>query len=115
MVMIFFNGWNWYLCLEGYTAIEFWGQRKTVVVWFVILRVNGSTTMDSQGSEIIYWKHSDLPGKCWLFNFSLTLFLPSIRELPFNGLEWTFENMRLGFNIDDNEDLSEDEEDIAIG
>ena len=29
-VMIFFNGWNWYLALSGNTAIDFWmGQENT--------------------------------------------------------------------------------------
>ena len=34
LVLIGFNGWNWFLAMTGLSTIEFWGYRARVNIFF---------------------------------------------------------------------------------
>ena len=74
VMMIFFNLWNWLLCLKGFTALEFWdsnlGLNKFRLKKF---------SFDTWKDNFFY-----IFGTRDLFN---ALFIPSIVRIPFSGLE----------------------------
>ena len=36
VVLLGFNGWNWFLALTGLSTIEFWGKTSKVLILFII-------------------------------------------------------------------------------
>ena len=76
IIMIIFSIWNWHLALKGQSVIEFMSDRD---------QSNEITTYELQS-----WREN-------LFvTFGTTnyieMILPVSKELPLNGLEWTFMN-----------------------
>jgi hypothetical protein len=86
-VMIGFNGWNWYLCLLGDSTVEFWKYKAQQKM------MNG----DSKGGIQHQRFQSMLDNMFKTFGTRniFEVFLPSIRDLPFFGHEWTLEVIEL--------------------
>ena len=38
VVLLGFNGWNWFLAMTGFSTIEFWGQATRVLLLFNITK-----------------------------------------------------------------------------
>jgi hypothetical protein len=86
-VMIGFNGWNWYLCLLGDSTIEFWKTKAKKMD----VDMYSSTNPDYQKFESM----RDNMFKAFGTRSIFKMFLPSMRDLPFFGHEWTLEVMEL--------------------
>lgn len=60
IVLIGFNGWNWFLALTGYSTIEYWGSSTRVIkilnLTILIRLVIKSTILTLNQSEIIFIK-----------------------------------------------------------
>ncbi|CAD8120556.1 unnamed protein product [Paramecium sonneborni] len=69
LTMASFGGWNWFLILKGYTAIEF---------------MNRNTKTTYEKAEII----ENLKQVFGNFKYFYQIFLPSFRQLPSNGVIW---------------------------
>jgi hypothetical protein len=76
ILLLFFSSWNWFLVLNGNTTIEFWteraGMNSNIITNFSLGEI----------SENIYM----IFGTKSIFQ---VIFLPSIKMLPFSGLEWS--------------------------
>ena len=75
LVQFFFAGWNWFLALKGMTALEFWADRTDY-------EINGGIKNFSFGN----WRKN----LYYIFgteNLFQILMIPSIKKLPFTGLE----------------------------
>ena len=80
-VLICFNLWNWFLAFRGVTTIEFWmGEDNKYLKGFETTRDNFYQIFGTQK----------------LFR----IFSPSLRNGPFNGLEWSFLIRDHGFDCD---------------
>ncbi len=77
-LLVFFNAWNWFLIFKGYTTIEFWSNQAFVNKG----KLNLNEFYMSNWKENIFLVF----GTKSLFQ---AVFLPSIRKLPYSGLEWT--------------------------
>jgi len=78
LVMFAFTLWNWYLAFIGYSTIEFWSN----CVW-------------EQDDNKVKWEFgfktvSDNLFKIFGTYKFLRVFSPSMRNVPFTGLEWAF-------------------------
>jgi len=78
-LLIFFNSWNWFLILKGYTTIEFW--------------TNQALSSNKSKLNLNEYYMSNWQDNLFLVfgtkSIFKAVFLPSIRKLPFSGLEWT--------------------------
>ena len=77
VVECFFSGWNWFLALNGMTALEFWADRTDY-------EINGGIKNFSFGN----WRKN----LYYIFgteNIFKILMIPSIKKLPFTGLEFS--------------------------
>ena len=77
LVECFFSGWNWFLAINGNTTLEFWANKTDY-------ELNGGIQNFSFG----HWKKNLF----YIFgteNIFKILFLPSIKKLPFSGLEFS--------------------------
>lgn len=86
IILFLFNIWNWFLLLKGLTTIEFWTSHT-------ILSKNNYTVINDFSLG-------------WKTNFFLVfgtknvfqaLFIPTIKKLPYSGLEWSklvYENIK---------------------
>lgn len=77
IIMLIFSIWNWYLAMLGQSVIEFMSNRD---------QSNEITTY-----ELPSWKEN-LFVVFGTINY-IEMILPVHRELPLNGLEWTFMNI----------------------
>ena len=77
VIEIFFAGWNWFLAFNGNTTLEFWADRTDFVL-------DGGVRDYSFGN----WRKNlfYVFGTESLFKI---LFVPSIKKLPFSGLEFS--------------------------
>ena len=75
VIEIFFAGWNWFLAFNGNTTLEFWADRTEYML-------EGGIKDYSFGN----WRKNifNVFGTTNLFKI---LFIPSIKKLPFSGLE----------------------------
>ena len=75
VIEIFFAGWNWFLAINGNTTLEFWADRTDYML-------DGGIKDYSFGNwrKNLYY----IFGEKNLFKI---LFIPSIKKLPFSGLE----------------------------
>ena len=75
-VEIFFNSWNWYLAINGNTVLEFWAER---------------TDYRGNSNEIISFTFGSWRKNLFYIfgtsNLMKIIFIPSIKKLPFSGLE----------------------------
>jgi hypothetical protein len=79
ILLLFFNSWNWFLVFNGNTTIEYWSFRagispanKKVISNFSLFTVKENIFMVFGTKNL----------------FSAVL-IPSIKKLPFSGLEWS--------------------------
>ena len=84
VVMIGFNGWNWYLAMTGYSTIEFFGA---------IQRSESGEKYDYAFKNI-----RDNLYKTFGTQNLIAIFSPSLRNVPFSGVEWSYQMKDLGFN-----------------
>lgn len=71
VVLVGFNGWNWFLAFNGKTTIEFW-------------------TENTESAELSFTNASDNLYRVFgTFKF-LRILSPSLRNVPFTGLEWSY-------------------------
>ena len=75
LIEIFFVGWNWFLAINGNTTLEFWADRTDFYL-------DGGINNYSFGN----WR-SNLFYVFGTTNLFKMLFIPSIKKLPFSGLE----------------------------
>lgn len=80
-VLAGFNGWNWYLAISGYTIIEFW-----------------STDSKKEQAPTAFKSVSDNLYRVFGTHKLMRIFSPSLRNVPFTGLEWSFYWTDLGFD-----------------
>ena len=85
--MLAFNGWNWYLCLLGDSTIEFW-QLKAKQLDVDLYDPSNPEYQRFQNMRYNMFKTFGTR------NFFM-MFMPSMRDLPFFGHEWTFEVLEL--------------------
>jgi hypothetical protein len=75
VVLIFFNTWNWFLVLNGNSAIEFWSSKAGI------------------GDSITDFSMTSLSANLFLIfgtnDWLRILLFPSVKKLPYSGLEWT--------------------------
>lgn len=100
LILIFFNSWNWFLALQNATTIEFFGQKSGM---------NVSNGIDKFDFGDIKQNLFYVFGTKNVFEI---LFVPSIKKLPFSGLEWS-RHFDRNFHIDGIVDVN-DTDDIAI-
>ena len=77
VIEIFFAGWNWFLAFNGNTTLEFWADRTDFIL-------DGGVRDYSFGN----WRKNLF----YIFgteNLFKILFVPSIKKLPFSGLEFS--------------------------
>lgn len=78
-VLIGFNGWNWYLTLNGLTNVEWWASKP----------------------ERYQFSFKSASDNLFLFfgtNKYFRVLSPSLRNVPFTGLEWSFLMRDLGYS-----------------
>ena len=75
-VMFGFNVWNWYLAMVGYTTIEFWNP--------------GPDNESLDEVDFAFQTVSDNLFRVFGTHKLLRILSPSLRNVPFTGLEWTF-------------------------
>ena len=74
-IELFFTGWNWFLALNGNTTLEFWADKTD-------FELDGGIKDYSLGN----WRNNLF----YIFgtrNLFKMLFIPSVKKLPFSGLE----------------------------
>jgi hypothetical protein len=86
-VMIGFNGWNWYLWLLGDSTIEFWKTKAK--------KINEDMYSSNNPEYQRFESMRDNMFKTFGTRSVFKMFLPSMRDLPFFGHEWTLECMEL--------------------
>ena len=79
-----FNAWNWGLCLTGYTTVEFF-------------RRQGLTDTDSMFDYSFDNMRDNLFVVFGTYK-PFRILSPSLRALPFSGLEWSFVLKDLGYD-----------------
>lgn len=82
IVLFFFNAWNWYLALFGKSQIEFWGAQS------------------GRGAPVDFNFKDPFDNIFKTFGtYSIIKMLsPSLRSLPFTGVEWSYKMKDLGYN-----------------
>lgn len=83
VVMLGFNGWNWYLAMTGFSTIEFFGH---------------ATNRDGTRYAYNFGSVADNLYKTFGTKSFIAIFSPSMRNLPFNGIEWSYQSRDMGFN-----------------
>jgi hypothetical protein len=74
-VILLFNLWNWFLAFNGYTSIDFWNSK-----WF----------KTNPNYDFSFYTVSDNLFLIFGTNKNVRVFSPSLRNVPFTGLEWAF-------------------------
>ena len=82
--MVAFNSWNWYLAFTGYTTVEFWG--------------GGETDGGHRKFDYAFQTVSDNLYRIFGTHKVFRILSPSLRNVPFTGIEWSFLIADLGFN-----------------
>ncbi len=77
-VMTMFVGWNWFLAINGYTTIEFWTSLTRV------------STTKKKFYTFSFKSISDNLYMVFGTNKIIRVLSPSLRNVPFTGLEWAF-------------------------
>ena len=79
LVLVCFNGWNWFLAVNGKTSIEWW-------------------TSEKGEAELSFDQKSDNLFRVFGTHKFLRILSPSLRNVPFTGLEWSFNFKDSGFD-----------------
>jgi hypothetical protein len=86
VIMFAFMVWNWYLAFVGCSTIEFWGSMMQEAEPNKVKFEFGFKTV----SDNLY--------KTFGTSKIFRMFSPSMRNVPFTGLEWTFQLHDEGFD-----------------
>jgi len=81
LIMIPFNGWNWFLAITGQTTIEFWMRREQ----------NDPNQISDIDNRIVDFRQDpQIKNLEYVFGTRnyLKIFLPSIRKLSHQGINW---------------------------
>jgi hypothetical protein len=84
LVMIGFNVWNWYLAMTGFTTIEFFGSV--------------SRQGDGEKYDFNFKSIRDNLYRVFGTRSLIGIFSPSMRSIPFSGVEWSYQMRDLGYN-----------------
>jgi hypothetical protein len=78
VLLLFFCSWNWFLVLNGNTTIEFWSEKAG---------------FKSDGSILTNFSFYSVKENIFMIfgtkNLIEAVFIPSIKKLPYSGLEWS--------------------------
>ena len=85
VVMLGFNVWNWYLALRGYSTIEYWTSCMQ------------EPCKDKQYHSFCFESTKDNLYVLFGTYKLLRILSPSLRNVPFTGLEWAYLMKELGF------------------
>ena len=75
VIEIFFAGWNWFLAFNGNTTLEFWADKTD----FALDAGVRNFSFGNWRKNLFYIFGTE--------NLLKILFVPSIKKLPFSGLE----------------------------
>lgn len=78
-VLLGFNAWNWFLAFNGKTTIEWW-------------------TAEQSHAELSFSKTSDNLYRVFGTFKLFRILSPSLRNVPFTGLEWSYYYKDEGFD-----------------
>jgi hypothetical protein len=96
IILLGFNIWNWFLCLTGFTTIEFFRRQG---------RFDDEDMFDFSFETV-----RDNLFVIFGTTKPLRILSPSLRALPFNGTEWSFMLKDLGYSEEGIKDAKFDEE-----
>jgi len=82
VVMAGFTGWNWLLACNGKTTIEFWSIKEN----------------ERAHAELSFSNAKDNIYRVFGTHKLLRVLSPSLRNVPFTGLEWSFWFKDSGFD-----------------
>ena len=85
LCMVIFNVWNWFLAFQGNTTIEFWTN------------FNG---IDPNRAKLRFETISDNLFRVFGTHKFFRILSPSLRNVPFTGLEWSFWFRDSGYDCD---------------
>lgn len=88
LAMIGFCAWNWGLAFYGKTSIEFWGDFGS----------NMAGTEDKKKAKLHFDTINDNLFRIFGTHNLLRILSPSLRNVPFTGLEWSFMLQDDGFD-----------------
>jgi DHHC palmitoyltransferase len=71
VVLIFFNAWNWFLAFNGKTTIEYWTDEKG-------------------DAQLSFSQYTDNLYRVFGTFKLLRILSPSLRNVPFTGIEWSY-------------------------
>jgi palmitoyltransferase len=86
IVMVLFNAWNWFLALAGYSTIEWWSECLQ------------DKAPDKHHYSFCFQTVNDNLYKVFGTYKLFRILSPSLRNLPFTGLEWSFILRDLGYS-----------------
>jgi hypothetical protein len=95
-ILIGFNVWNWFLCMTGFTTIEFFKRQ--------------SRYEDEDMFDFSFETVRDNLFVIFGTIKPLRILSPSLRALPFNGTEWSFMLKDLGYDEEGLKEATFDEE-----
>ncbi len=75
IVLIGFNGWNWFLTMMGLSTIEFWGKKGG---------------REGQRYDFSFSTIRDNLFEAFGTQSLVAILSPSLRNVPFCGIEWSF-------------------------
>lgn len=78
IVLFFFNLWNWYLAIKGYTTIEYWGGKN-----------EKKAAQTHEGNK--FYSSSYLENLEQIFGTQsfLKILKPTFRKMPHDGVSWS--------------------------
>ena len=95
VVLAGFNGWNWFLALMGTTTIEFW-KRNAILDWQEEYFIDYAYPEAADNLYSVFGTHK-----------LMRIFSPSLRSIPYNGIEFSFLQKDLGFDENGEKDWRE--------
>lgn len=107
-VMLGFNGWNWYLAMTGYSTIEFFGKMSQ----------SSEDGGEQRRYDFAFKSIRDNLYKTFGTLNLIAVFSPSLRNVPFSGVEWSYQMKDLGFNekgVLVHDSLGNDDEEVQDG
>lgn len=84
VILVGFNCWNWFLCCTGFTTIEFFKRQAL-----------------EDDDNLYDFSFENVKDNLFVIFGTikpLRILSPSLRALPFSGIEWSFKMRDLGYN-----------------
>ena len=85
VTLVGFNGWNWYLAVKGWTSVDFMSSFKSLPA--TVAEQHDFKSHSYRGNLYAIFGTTKL----------LRMLSPSMRNVPFTGLEWAFLMKDQGF------------------